>query len=180
MGSRASVFRISGFLILAFAVLAPAGAAEACVCEQAPLEERLDRADAAVVGRIVGEDEGSVGGLRQRLFTFEVEQRVKGDLPQELVIRSPSGSDCDLPESAARPRRESSIGLLLTRSPDGAWLANACSVVAAGPLVAAGGEPRGGVIKVVIGLALLGIVLSWALRRRRLGVRPQLPGPPEP
>jgi hypothetical protein len=46
--------------------------------------------------------------------------------------------------------------------------------------VAAGGEPRGGVIKVVIGILILALVLSWALRRKARGTRPDLPGSPQP
>jgi len=72
------------------------------------------------------------------------------------------------------------VGLLLTESPDGAWLASACSVVDPGPLVAEGGEPRGGVIKVGIGIVILGLVLGWALLRLRKGKRPNLPGAPQP
>jgi MYXO-CTERM domain-containing protein len=178
------VSRIAGFLVLAFAMFALAGEAHACVCVSEPLEDRLDQADAAIVGRVVSEafpDPTESGP--SRLLGVDVEQRVKGEVPDEtagddkrrIFVRTPYQTDCDV--SIARTE---SVGLLLTRAPDGAWLANACSVVAAGALVAAGGEPRGGVIKVVIGLALLGIVLSWALRRRRLGIRPDLPGPPEP
>jgi len=69
---------------------------------------------------------------------------------------------------------------LLTRAPDGGWLGTACSVVAPGQLVAEGGEPRGGVIKVGIGIVILGLVLLWALRRLRRGARPDLPGAPGP
>jgi MYXO-CTERM domain-containing protein len=46
--------------------------------------------------------------------------------------------------------------------------------------VTVGGEPRGGVIKVVLGIAILALVLSWALRRKARGTRPRLPGAPEP
>ncbi len=157
------------------AVLAFAGGARACVCAAQPLDERLDDADAAVVGRVVAERAGELRGAPQRLLTFEVDQRVKGDVDKTLVVRSPLRTDCDL----VVPRDEA-IGLLLTRSPDGAWLGTACSLVDPGRLVAAGGEPRGGAIKVVIGLGILAIVLLWALRRRRRGTRPQLPGPPRP
>ena len=45
-------------------------------------------------------------------------------------------------------------------------------------LVAEGGEPRGGVIKVVVGIAILGLVILWALRRLKRGARPDLPGAP--
>jgi hypothetical protein len=72
------------------------------------------------------------------------------------------------------------IGLLLARAPDGTWLASACSVVGPGFLVAEGGEPRGGVIKVGIGIVILVLVLGWALLRLRKGKRPDLPGAPQP
>jgi LPXTG-motif cell wall-anchored protein len=156
-------------------VLVVAGYAQACVCANEPIEARLDRADAAVVGKIVGEREGSVGGIAQRVFTVEVSQRVKGDLPKEIIVRSPLGTDCDL----LTPKRES-VGLLLTRAPDGVLVGTACSVVAPGALVVVGGEPQGGVIKVVVGLLILGLVLLWARRRKRRGTRPNLPGAPMP
>jgi hypothetical protein len=127
------------------------------------------------VGRVVDEETRELRGARQLLLTFEVDQRVKGDVEETLVVRSPSGSDCDL----VAPM-DTAIGLLLTRAPDGGWLGTTCSVVGAGELVAAGGEPRGGAIKVVLGVLILLIVLSWALRRRARGVRPKLPGAPEP
>jgi hypothetical protein len=53
-------------------------------------------------------------------------------------------------------------------------------VVDPGQLVAEGGEPRGGPIKVVVGVAILAVVLLWAFRRLRRGSRPDLPGAPEP
>ena len=157
--------------VVAFALAA--GGAEACVCAAVPLVERLDDADAAVVGRVVDERASELRGAPQLLLTVEVDQRVKGDVDETLVVRSPLRSDCDL----VVPRNEA-VGLLLTRAPDGAWLGTACSVVEPGRLVAAGGEPRGGAIKVVIGLGILAIVLLRALRRRRRGTRPQLPGGP--
>ena len=57
-----------------------------------------------------------------------------------LQVRSPYGSDCDV-----EVPMDKTVGLLLTRAPDGAWIATACSVVEPGPLVAEGGEPRGGI-----------------------------------
>jgi hypothetical protein len=166
--TRSIVVGIVGGLLLA----APA---HACVCVKAPLRERLDAADAAIVGTVVAEHLGQTKGEPQRLVTVEVDQRVKGDADGTIVVRSPSGSDCDLLVA-----RDEQIGLLLTRAPDGGWLGTACSVVAPGQLVAEGGEPRGGVIKVGIGIVILGLVLLWALRRLRRGARPDLPGAPGP
>ncbi|HWQ22541.1 MAG TPA: hypothetical protein VNK94_00380, partial [Gaiellaceae bacterium] len=128
-----------------------------------------------VVGRVVAAEEGDLEGARVRLLTVEVDQRVKGrDLGDPLLVRSPSGGDCDL----VVPQGEA-VGLLLQRAPDGAWLGSACSLVEPGALVAAGGEPRGGPIKVAIGLVILALVLAWSVSRLRRGVRPELPGGPE-
>jgi len=100
---------------------------------------------------------------------------VKGDVGRTIIVRTPSGTDCDVKVPMDKP-----IGLLLAKAPDGAWLASACSVVEPGPLVAEGGEPRGGVIKVGIGIVILALVLGWALLRLRKGTRPNLPGAPQP
>ncbi len=128
-----------------------------------------------MVGRVVAERAGQVKGAPVTLLTVQVDQRVKGDVGRTLQVRSPRGSDCDVDVPLNK-----AIGLLLTRAPDGAWLASACSVVEPGPLVATGGEPRGGVIKVGIGIVILALVLLWALRRLRKGARPDLPGAPRP
>ena len=137
------------------------------------MEQRLDDADAAVVGRIVAERQGELNGLQQLYLTVEVDQRVKGDVERTLEIRTPSGTDCgvELP-------RDEPVGLLLTQGPNETWLATACSVVNPGQLVVEGGEPRGGPIKVAIGAVILGLVLGWALLRKRRGSRPDLPGAP--
>jgi hypothetical protein len=152
-----------------------ASPAAACKCTDTPLSERLDDSDAAVVGAVVSERKGELRGAPQLVLTVDVEQHVKGDLPRVLEIRSPSGTDCDVDVPL-----DKTVGLLLTRGPRETWLATACSVVDAGLLVAAGGEPRGGVIKVGIGLVVLALVLLWALLRLRKGARPNLPGAPRP
>ena len=161
-------------MTLALATLALAGTAAACVCPEGSLQERLDAADAAVIARIVDSKE-ALSSPTRRILTFEVEQRVKGDLGRRVDVRSPSGTDCDLEVHEAQ-----TIGLLLTRMPNGEWLGTQCSVVDPGELVAAGGEPRGGAIKVGMGIVILGLVLLFASYRLRRGLRPQLPGAPEP
>ena len=127
------------------------------------------------MGRVVDERSGEVQGAPVKLLTVDVDQRVKGDVGKTLEMRTPSATDCDL-----EVPKDKAIGLLLTRSPEGVWLASACSVVEPGPLVAAGGEPRGGPIKVVVGIVILALVLLWALLRLRKGKRPNLPGAPTP
>ncbi len=145
------------------------------MCADTPLSERLNESDAAVVGRVVEERPGDVRGAPVVLLTVDVDQHVKGDVGKVIEVRTPSGTDCDVEV----PMNEA-ICLLLTKSPDGVWLASACSVVEPGPLVVEGGEPRGGGIKVVLGVVILALVLGWALLRLRKGKRPDLPGATQP
>jgi len=168
----AAVAAVAGMLVLS--ALAFAGAAAACVCAEGSMKERLDAADAAVVARLV-DSKNALSSPTRRVLTFEVEQRVKGDVGRRVDVRSPSGTACDLEVHEAQ-----TIGLLLMKMPDGEWLGTQCSVVDPGELVAAGGEPRGGTIKVGIGIVILGLVLLFASYRLRRGLRPQLPGAPEP
>jgi hypothetical protein len=154
------------------------------VCLEATVEERLDQADAAVIGRVNGFGSPDPENPEPiRVMTFDVEQRVKGDVEGQvegldqtrIFVRVPMGTDCDVTIETGK-----TTGLLLTRQRGDQWFASACSIVEPGQLVAAGGEPRGGAIKVVIGVLILALVLSWALRRRARGTRPRLPGAPEP
>jgi hypothetical protein len=168
--------RLTFVVLVALAGLALAGDAQACVCGDAPIAERLDDADAAVVGRVVSATTWELqGGVAARRLTVRVEQRVKGDVDETLFVLAPSNTDCDV-EIAL----EKTTGLLLTRNRDGEWFASACSLVPPGELVAAGGEPRGTMIKVAIGLVIVALVLAWAFRRRARGTRPNLPGAPSP
>ena len=163
---------IRGALLVTIAGLAlaliGAGEAQACVCAAQPLDERLDDADAAVVARLVAVRE-TQSFPPQRTLSFEVDQRVKGDIASTFDIESPSRTDCDLDVQEGVP-----VGLLLTRGAGGQWQGTACSIVGA-----EGGEARGGGIKIVIGVLILALVLTWALRRKARGTRPQLPGAPK-
>jgi hypothetical protein len=165
------------FLAVVGVSLILASDAAACVCVQEPMSKRLDDSDVAVVGHVVATKKTELRGAPQLLLTIDVEQRVKGrGIGDPLVVRAPLHTDCDV-----RVPRGRTVGWLLTKAPDGGTLlATACSVVGPVKLVAAGGEPRGGVIKVVVGLFILGFVLLWALRRMKRGTRPRLPGAPAP
>ncbi len=169
------MIRAVPLVLFAALLLVGAGDARACVCARQPLEERLDDADAAVVARLVAVRE-TQSSPPQRTLSFEVDQRVKGDIDKTFDITSSAGTDCDLDLDV---EENVPVGLLLTRGAGG-WQGTTCSIVGAGELVAEGGDVRGGGIKIVIGLLILVLVLSWALRRRARGTRPQLPGAPEP
>jgi hypothetical protein len=168
--------RLEAIVAASVAALVLAGTAGACVCTNEPMSKRLDDADAAVVGKVVATRRTQLRGQPQLLLTIDVRQRVKGrGLHDPLVVRTPLHTDCDV-----HVRRDRTVGWLLTKASDGTLLGTACSIVGPAKLVAAGGEPRGGVIKVVVGLFILGLVLLWAFRRLRRGTRPHLPGAPTP
>jgi hypothetical protein len=170
MNRAATLLAVFLAATLALALASPAAA---CVCADGPLEERLEAADAAAVVRLV--DESERASPPPGALELEVEQQVKGSLGDRILVRTPSGTDCNLELEPGQ-----TVGLLLTRMPSGEWLATACSVVPPGELVAEGGEPRGGPIKVAIGIVILGLVLLFAWYRLRRGSRPELPGAPEP
>ena len=162
------------FVALAGFTLAGPGSALGCVKVAEPMSKRLDDSDAAVVGAVISRRPTEVRGAPAVLLTIDVEQKIKGRrVGNPVVARGPLHTDCDVTVPNGTRR-----GFLLTKTADGTWLVTGASVVAATPLIAAGGEPRGGVIKVAIGLVILGFVLLWALRRLRRGARPELPGAP--
>jgi hypothetical protein len=169
--------RLAGAAVAASLVaLGFVGSAAACTCSAEPMGTRLDDADAAVIGKVVSRRATELRGQPELLLTIHVQQRVKGrGVHDPLVVRAPLRTSCDV-----HVRLDRTVGWLLTKSPDGAFLATACSVVGPAALAAAGGEPRGGAIKVVVGIFILGLVLLWALRRLRRGARPHLPGAPTP
>ena len=163
---------VAALVAVAFGALAAVGAvadAGVSVCTEKPLSARLDDADAAIVGRVVDVVEGD----RSRFVSVEVDQRVKGEVERRIHVRVALNTVVEV-------RPDEPIGLLLARAPDGGWLGTECSFVPPGQLVAEGGEPRGGVIKVGIGIVILGVVLLWALRRLKRGARPDLRGAPRP
>jgi hypothetical protein len=156
------------------AALVLSGSALGCVRVDESMSKRLDDSDAAVVGTVASRRQIDVRGAAALLLTIDVEQKIKGrHLGEPLVVRSPLHTDCDVRVANGKRR-----GFLLTKASDGTLLVTGASVVAATPLIAAGGEPRGGVIKVVIGFFILALVVVWALRRLKRGARPERPGAP--
>ena len=172
-GRRAPDRGLKALLLIPLAALALASPAAACVCVDAPMGERLDDADAAVVGRVVAERPGELNGLRS--------SSSRSRSSSESRATSSGRSKCGRPRerTATSMCRATSRSASCSRAlPTASGSRTACSVVNPGQLVVEGGEPRGGPIKVVIGIVILALVLLWALRRLRKGSRPELPGAP--
>ena len=151
--------------MVAAVTLAAAGDAFACSCPAGlSADERLASADAAFVGRLVA--------VRGTEYEFEVDQPVKGDLGEHVVVRS--GRDtaqCGL----RRSRPDEAVGVLLTRAGSG-WASSLCAQTTAGELLAGDGDgQRGEWPKLLIGVGILALVLAYSVRRLRRRAR-ELPG----
>jgi hypothetical protein len=146
------------------AALALAGDAAACTCAAGvPVEQRLEAADAAFVGRLVS--------VRGTAYEFEVDQQVKGDLGRQVIVRSARDTaQCGLRRSSP----DEAVGVLLTRA-GGGWASSLCAQTTAGELLTAESPERGQALKLAIGVVVLLVVLAYALvrlrrRQRELGV----------
>lgn len=144
-------------LVLASLVLAPS--ALALDCPNVPLDERLDAADAAFVGRVAGERAVATGNV----YRFVVDQNVKGPVGREVEVRSATR----LVDAADKPiLHDEALGVLANLS--GAELVTeSCLLTDPGALLSVSDEPRGNGIRVVIGLVILAAVLAYSIRRLR-------------
>ncbi len=147
-------------------VAVPAALSAAPVCPNVPLNERLEIAPVAFVGKALQHD-GSI-------WHFKVFQRVKGTLGGTVEIRAAELTDST--GAALVPGVD--VGVFATL--DGSQLVtDSCGLTDPAALLAVADEPRGGPIKIVIGILILLGVLQWSMRRRRRGTRPELPGGPD-
>ena len=142
---------------LAALVVAPA--ARALSCPNVPLDERLDAADAAFVGRVTAER--AVG--EAYVYRFVVDQNVKGPVGREVEVRSATR----LVDATDRPIvRDEALGVLANLS-GAALTTESCLLTDPGALLSVSDEPRGNGIKIVIGLLILAAVLAYSIRRLR-------------
>lgn len=142
--------RVARLLVLvsvaASALVVIGGPARACSCAQMSPTEALDLADAAFVGRLADVAHGGFSSEGDpsfqpaaSLFTFEVDQVVKGDLPATVEVRTPSSSAA----CGASFAPQKAAAVLLVRS-GGTWSTNLCLQQVSVPqlLQASGDEPR--------------------------------------
>ena len=167
-----SMCRRTASLVLAVAaaaaVLVPV--AGAATCPRSSVKDKLDGADLAFVGTVTAvRPVASSGGIPLSDYRFKVLHGVKGEVGQQVTLRAAKLVDLDLQEVKAGLKVP--IGVLATRE-NGRFVTSSCSLVDPGSLMGAADEPKGGLIKVGIGVILLGIVLAYSLhrlkKRRRL------------
>ena len=138
------------------------GPAQAITCPATPLETRIEEAGAVFVGRSTGFTPVAGEGVPQRLYHFEIDQEVKGDLGETVDVRVPvravNGGQVIPPDTAA--------GILMNRV-NGAWFTTRCGITDPGAVLATVDEPKGNAIKLAIGILILASVLGYSVRRLR-------------
>ena len=147
-------------LLAGLALLVPGAGAATLNCPRSSVEARIAGADAVFVGRLLSTRAATQPG--ERIYRFVVDQQVKGPLGREVELAAPPLTDAKGTPLA----RDVAVGVFATL--DGAtFRTGSCSLIDPGTLLATADEPRGGAIKVVIGLAILALVLAYSLRRLR-------------
>ncbi|MDH4346873.1 MAG: hypothetical protein OEW31_11115 [Thermoleophilia bacterium] len=158
-------YGIVGALVVV-ALLAPAtGSAATLECPSATVAQRLDAADASFVGTIA--DVRDAGDAR--LYTFDVDQVVRGELGDEVTVLAPPLVDAN----GEAVGGDIDVGVFLELE-GGTYTTDSCGLVDPSLLLAAADEPRGGAIKLAVGMVILAAVLLLALVRYRRGSRPRL------
>jgi hypothetical protein len=158
-----SLFRrllLAGALL---AVVAPASAWGANCRVSESVKDKLDGSPVAFVGRVtaVTRVPGS-GGVPFFDYRFTVDHAVKGLSAKHVTVRATKLVDID--NQVVTPSKVT-IGVLAATRPGGVLVTNSCALVDPASLMGASDEPKGGAIKVVIGLVILGIVVLYSLRR---------------
>lgn len=112
------------------------------------------------VGRSTGFTPVGGGGIPQRLYTFEVDQEVKGDLGRTVQVRipvKPANGGQLVPLDVA-------AGVLMSRA-GGQWFTTRCGITDPGAVLAEVDQPRGNAVRLGIGVLILAAVLTFSIRR---------------
>lgn len=159
--------------VVAVVVLSLVGTqtAAAFTCPSTTLEARIAEADTAFVGRSTGSRLVAGGGIPQRIYTFEIDQAVKGDLGATAEVRIPikaSNGGQAVPLDVAAG--------ILASPVDGLLFTTRCGITDPGALLASVDKPQGNAIKLGVGAIILLLVLGYSLvRLKRRGVPTTLP-----
>jgi len=171
--SRCDLLRRAVLVAAAIAVVAPATAAAANCRLTESVKDKLDRAQVAFVGRVVVVTRvpGS-SGVPFFDYRFRVDHAVKGLTGTRTTVRATKLVDID--NQVVTPSNVT-IGVLAGRRAGGLLVTSSCALVDPGSLMGASDEPKGGLIKVAIGLRDVGLVVWYSLRRlkRRLSAETQ-------
>ena len=147
------------------ALLAPATAWGGADCFTQSVKQKLEGADVAFVGQVVSvKPVAGNTGIERFDYGFVVDRSVKGTLGDRTTVRAAQLVDID--NQVVTAGSKVAIGVLATAA-NGRYVTSSCSLVDPGALLGASDEPKGGAIKIVIGVVILGIVLAYSFRRLR-------------
>lgn len=136
------------------------GAAQAYTCPEIPIDQRIAAAEAVFVGRSTGFTPVPGDGIPQRLYRFEVDQEVKGDVGRTVDVRIPvkraNGGQVVTPDVAA--------GILMNRT-GGGWFTTRCGITDPGVVLAEVDQQKGNPIRLLIGILILIAVLTYSIRK---------------
>ena len=147
----------------AVAVVAPSAALGANCRLTESVKDKYDAAKVAFVGRVVGVTRVPGGGQPPLFdYRFRIDHALKGVSGTRVTVRAAQLVDID--NQVVKPS-DVTIGVIATPEKGGPLATTSCALVDPGSLMGASDEPKGGPIKVVIGLVLLGLVVWYSLRR---------------
>jgi hypothetical protein len=146
----------------AAALLLPS-AASAITC-RGSITDRLHNADVGFVGHLISVTPVAAnGGIKQFDYRFAIDKAAKGPLGKEATVRAAQLVDLDLrPLTAAY---HDTVGVIASPGAGGRLVTTSCGLVDAGSLLGAADAPKGGGIKVLIGLVIAGLVVWYSIRR---------------
>lgn len=144
------------------ASLVVTASAQAYACPSTPIEDRIVDAGAVFVGRSTGFTPVPGAGVPQRVYHFDIDQEVKGDLGATVDVRVPVK-----PENGGQVIPEDTAAGILMNKADGTWFATRCGITDPGVVLAGVDKPKGNAIRLLIGVLILGAVLFYSVRRVR-------------
>jgi hypothetical protein len=137
------------------------------------ITDRLHDADVGFVGHLVSVTPVKAnGGLAQFDYRFAIDKAAKGRLGREVTVHAVQLVDLDnRPLTSAY---HDTVGVIASPGAGGRLVTTSCGLVDAGSLLGAADAPKGGTIKVLIGLVIAALVIGYSiLRLRKRGGAPR-------
>jgi hypothetical protein len=125
------------------------------------------------VGHSTGSTPVAGVGVPQRLYRFNVDQKVKGDVGEVVLVRvpvKPANGGQVIPEQVA-------AGILANKA-GATYFTTRCGITDPGAVLAEVDKPKGNAVKLLLGMLFLGGVFAYSFRVLRKKQRAAQPPPP--
>ena len=128
------------------------------------ITDRLHNADVGFAGHLISiTPVAANGGIAQFDYRFAIDKAAKGPLGKEATVRA-----VQLVDLENRPLTSSyhdTVGVIASPGAGGRLVTTSCGLVDAGSLLGAADAPKGGGIKVLIGLGIAALAIGYSIRR---------------